>query len=81
MYQIYFGVENCFSEMVNFAAFFEQQFYPTETVKSVSVLGFADAVAGVGDGVDNGPDAVAVVAGWDCLSTERIWGFGRIRTS
>ena len=49
--------------MVNFAAFFEQQFYPTETVKSVSVLGFADVVAGVGDGVDNGPDAVAVVAG------------------
>ena len=45
-----------------------------------AVFGFADVVAGVGDGVDNGPDAVAVVVGFDFLLIERFWGFGGIRT-
>ena len=67
--------------MVNFAAFFEEQFYFLETVATVIVLGFADIVACVGDGVDNGPDAFAVFVGCDCLSTGRVWGFGRTRTS
>ena len=38
-------------------------------------------VACVGDGVDNGPDAVTIVVGFDFLSTERFRGFGWIRTS
>ena len=45
------------------------------------MLGFAVIVAGVGDSVDNGPDAVAVVVGCDFLSTERVWGFSRMSTS
>ena len=53
---------------------FKEQFYFLETVASVAVLGFADIVANVVDGVDNGPDALAVV-GCDFLSTERVWGF------
>ena len=47
--------------MINFVVFFEQKFNFLETVGSVAVLGFAVIVAGVGNGVDNGPDAVAVV--------------------
>ena len=74
-------MEDCFSKMENFVVFFEQQYYFLETVTIVSVLGFADIVAGVGDGVDNASDAVAVVVGSNFLSTERVWGFGRIRTS
>ena len=44
------------------------------------MFGFADIVAGIDDGVDNGPDAILVVVGCDFLSTERVWGFGRIST-
>ena len=60
---------------------FEQQFHFLETVASVDVLGLANIVAGVADGVDNSPDAVVVVADCDFLSTERIWGFGWISAS
>ena len=67
--------------MVNFAVFFEQQFYFLKTIATVAVLDFADIVAGVGVGDDSSPDPVAVVVGYDFLSTERVWGFGRIRTS
>ena len=73
-------MEDCFSEMVNFVVFFKQQCCFLETVASVDVLGFVYIVAGVGDGGDNGPDAVAVVVGFDFLSTERVWGFGQIFT-
>ena len=66
--------------MLNFVVFFEQQYYFPETVASVAVLGFANIVAGVCDGNDNGPGAVAVVFGCDFLSTERFWGFGRMST-
>ena len=45
---------DCFSEMVNFVVIFEQRFYFLETVASVTVLGFADIVAGIGDGAGNG---------------------------
>ena len=34
-----------------------------------------DIVAGVSDGVDNGPDAAAVIIGCDSLSTERAQDF------
>ena len=34
------------------------------------MFGFADVVAGVDDGVDNGPDAVALVGGFDFLLSE-----------
>ena len=67
--------------MVNFLVFFEQQFYFRETIASVAVLGFVDIVAGVSDGVDNGPDTVAVVVGCDFLSTEKVRGFSRVSTS
>ena len=67
--------------MMNFVVFFEQQYYFLETVASVAMLGFPDIVAGVGDGVDNGPDAVVVVFGCDFLTIERVWAFGRINTS
>ena len=40
--------------MMNFVAFFKQQYYFVETFASVAELGFADFVAGVGNGVDNG---------------------------
>ena len=40
--------------MVNFVVIFEQRFYFLETVASVTVLGFADIVAGIGDGAGNG---------------------------
>ena len=60
---------------------FEQQFYFLGTVASDAVLSFVDIVAGVGDGVDNGPDAVIVVTGCDFRSTEKVWGFGQIGTS
>ena len=36
--------------MVNFV-FFEQQYYFLETAARVAVLGFADIIAGVGNGV------------------------------
>ena len=42
------------SKMMNFVAFFKQQYYFVETFASVAELGFADFVAGVGNGVDNG---------------------------
>ena len=67
--------------MVNFVVFFEEQFYFLESISSVAVLDFADIVAGVGDGVDNGPDAVAVVVVCDFLPTERVWGFDMMSTS
>ena len=47
----------------------------------MAVLDFADIVAGVGDVVHSGSDPVAVAVGYDFLSTKRVWGFGRIRTS
>ena len=72
MYRTYFGVEDCFSEMVNFVVFFEQQFYFLETVASAAVHDFVDIVAGVDDGVDDGLDAVAVVVGCDFLPNERV---------
>ena len=34
------------------------------------MFGFADVVAGVDDGVDNGPDAVTLVGGFDFLLSE-----------
>ena len=36
------------------------------------MFGFADVVAGGDDGVDNGPDAVAVIVGFDFLLSERF---------
>ena len=59
-------------KMANFVLFFEQQYYFLETVASVALLCFADIAAGVGDGVDNGPNIVAVVFGCDFLSNERV---------
>ena len=67
--------------MMNFVVFFEQQYYFLEIVASVAVLFFPDIVAGVGDGVDNGPDAVIVVFGCDFLTIEGVRAFGRISTS
>ena len=58
----------------------EQQFYFLETAASVAMLGFMDIVASVGDGVDNGPVAVAVDVGCGFLSTKKFWGFGWIST-
>ena len=54
--------------MVNFGGFFEQQFF-SRLLQVLLVFGFAD-VAGVDDGVDNGPDAVALVGGFDFLLSE-----------
>ena len=71
MYGTYFGVEDCFSKMVNFVVFFEKQFYFLEVVASVAVLSFVD-VASVDDGVDDGLDAVAVAVGCDSLPSERV---------
>ena len=45
------------------------------------MLGFLNIAAGVGDGVDNDPDAVAVAVSCDCLSTESVWVFGWVRSS
>ena len=59
--------------MVNFVVFFEQQFYFLDTVASVLILDFADVNSGVGNGVDNGPDAVAAVVACDFLSILGIW--------
>ena len=70
MYRIYFGMEDCFSEIVNSLVFFEQQYYFLETVESIAVLSFADFVAGVGDDDDDGADAVSFVVGCEFLSTE-----------
>ena len=67
--------------MMNFVVFFEQQYYFLEIVASVAVLFFEDIVAGVGDGVDNGPDAVVVAFGCDFLTIERVWAFDWISTS
>ena len=67
--------------MMIFVVFFKQQYYFFETVASVAVLGFADIVAGVGDGVDSGPDAVVVAFGCDFLTIERVWAFDWISTS
>ena len=69
------------SEMMNFVVFFEQQYYFLEIVASVTVLFFVDIVAGVGDGVDNGPDAVVVVFGYGFLTIEGVRAFGQISTS
>lgn len=67
--------------MVNFNVFFEQKFYFLDTTASVAVVGFVDIVVSVGDGIDNGPDAVAVVADHDFLSTEKVWRNGWTSTS
>ena len=69
------------SEMMNFVVLFEQQYYFLEIAASVTVLFFVDVVAGVGDGVDNGPDAVVVVFGCDFLMIEGVRAFGWISTS
>ena len=67
---------DCSSKMMNFNVFFEQKFYFLDTTASVAVFGFMDMVIRVGDGIDNGPDAVAVVVDHDFLSTERVWRNG-----
>ena len=59
--------------MVNFNVFFEQKFYFLDTTASVTVVGSVDIAVRVGDGIDNGPDDVAVVVDHDLLSTERVW--------
>ena len=56
--------------------FLSSKIYFLETVGSVAVLGFADIVAGVGDGFHNGPDAVAAVVGCEFLLNKRFWAFG-----
>ena len=56
MHRIYFCVEDCLSQMVTSLCFF--------------LFCVVDIVAGVGDSVDNGPDAVSVVFGSDFISTE-----------
>ena len=76
-----FSCGGLFLQNGEFCCFLEQQYYFLETAASFAALGFEDIVAGVGDGVNNGPDAVSVVVGCDFLSTEKVWGFCRISTS